>query len=98
MHYLAERMKLSWIEENQKSIRAEKYKGLLDAINSNENIENVGVKTILPPSHTGSPRWYTEKYQDAMAIVRKFGKPDYFITMTASGAIHKPCGPIFRLF
>ena len=84
MFYLAERMKLSWIEQHQNSIRADQYKGLLDAINSNENMKNVGVETILPPTHTGSPRWYTEKYQDAMAIVRKFGKPDYFITMTAS--------------
>ena len=28
----------------------------------------------------------TQNYLDAMAIVKKFGKPDYFITMTANPA------------
>ena len=44
----------------------------------------VGRKIILPPTITGSPRFYAEKFQDAMAIVRKFGKPTLFITMTCN--------------
>ena len=64
-------------------IKAEKYKGLLDAFD-NGDITAAGRRIILPPSVTYSPRWYTEKNQDAMAITRKEGKPDLFITFTCN--------------
>ncbi len=44
----------------------------------------VGQVIILPSSFTGSPRALNQLYQDAMGIVRRFGKPDYFITMTTN--------------
>ena len=39
---------------------------------------------ILPPSFTSSPRQMLELYQDSMSIVRKYGKPDLFITFTCN--------------
>ncbi|KAL0316569.1 UNVERIFIED_CONTAM: hypothetical protein Sradi_5535100 [Sesamum radiatum] len=45
---------------------------------------NVGRRIILPSSFTGSPRDMYQRYQDAMAIVQKFGKPDIFLTMTCN--------------
>ena len=39
---------------------------------------------ILPSSFTGSPRQMFELYQDSMSIVRKYGKPDLFITFTSN--------------
>uniref|UniRef100_UPI00358EF83A uncharacterized protein n=1 Tax=Myxine glutinosa TaxID=7769 RepID=UPI00358EF83A len=39
---------------------------------------------ILPSSFAWSPRAMQQNYQDAMAIVRKFGKPDLFITFTCN--------------
>ena len=33
-------------------------------------------------THTGSDRWYHSAYSDAMALVRIYGKPDFFITFT----------------
>ena len=62
---------------------AEKYNGLIDAAAVGDLVQ-VGRKIILPPTITGSPRFYVEKFQDAMAIVRKFGKPHLFITMTCN--------------
>ncbi|CAG2215733.1 unnamed protein product [Mytilus edulis] len=41
-------------------------------------------KNILPSSFTGSSRCMHQLYQDAMSIVRKFGKPDLFITFTCN--------------
>ena len=32
----------------------------------------------------GSPRWYVEQTQDALAIVRALGKPTVFLTLTAN--------------
>jgi hypothetical protein len=78
-----ERARLTWINQNQKTIKAEKYRGLLDAFD-NGDIAAAGKRIILPPSITYSPRWYTERYQDAMAITRKEGKPDLFITLTCN--------------
>ncbi|KAH7482044.1 ATP-dependent DNA helicase PIF1 [Phytophthora ramorum] len=47
-------------------------------------LNQVGRRVILPSSHMGSPRAMYQSYQDAMAIVREFGKPDVFMTTTCS--------------
>ena len=38
----------------------------------------------MPSSFTGSPRQMFELYQDSMSIVRKYCKPDLFITFTCN--------------
>ncbi|CAB4483679.1 unnamed protein product [Rhizophagus irregularis] len=48
---------------------------------SGDRTTNVGQRIILPSSFTGGPRQMHKLYQDAMAIVRVFGKPDLFITI-----------------
>ena len=78
-----ERARLTWINQNQKTIKAEKYKGLIDAYD-NGDVTTAGRRIILPPSVTYSPRWYTERYHDGMAITRKEGKPDLFLTLTCN--------------
>ena len=78
-----ENARMKWVLDNQKTIKAEKYNGLLDASTTGD-LAKAGVKIILPPTITGSPRFYVEKFQDAMAIARKFGKPTLFITMTCN--------------
>ncbi|KAL0319695.1 UNVERIFIED_CONTAM: hypothetical protein Sradi_5231000 [Sesamum radiatum] len=45
---------------------------------------NVGRRTVIPSSFVGSPRDMYQRYQDAMSVVQKFGKPDLFITMTCN--------------
>ncbi|XP_056688781.1 uncharacterized protein [Spinacia oleracea] len=76
---------LRWIALNQDKIRADLYKGLEDSLHAGEhNTENVGRRTILPSSFVGSPRDMHQRYQDAMALVHKFGKPDLFLTMTCN--------------
>ncbi len=71
-------------EEGQKQIRADLYSGLRDALNTENDITNTGKKVILPASVTYTPRWYTEKYHDAMAIIAYYGKPDLFLTFTCN--------------
>jgi len=44
----------------------------------------VGKRIYLPASFSGSPRYMYQCYLDAMALVGRFGRPDYFLTMTAS--------------
>ena len=71
---------------NQTELRAEAYQGLVDSIQADEDVSSVGDKIILTPSHTGSPRWYQMKFQDAMAIVRKHGKPHIFLVSSFSNS------------
>ncbi|XP_076038426.1 uncharacterized protein LOC143023700 [Oratosquilla oratoria] len=56
------------------------YSGLMDHLARNNENEDPGVPVILPSSFTGSPRNMQQCYQDAMAIVCKYGRPDLFIT------------------
>jgi len=42
----------------------------------------IGRRIILPATYTGGPRYYEGYYEDAMAMVAKFGAPDLFITVT----------------
>ena len=56
----------------------------MDAINAGDISDNVGRRIILPSSFTGGPRQMYQLYQDAMAIVSHFGKPDLFITFTCN--------------
>ncbi|XP_011859010.1 PREDICTED: uncharacterized protein LOC105556523, partial [Vollenhovia emeryi] len=81
-----EKDRINWCKENQKQLRVEKHQGLIDylekvATNANARIGRV---MILPSTFIGSPRNMMQNYQDAMAIVRKYGKPDVFITMTCN--------------
>jgi hypothetical protein len=46
--------------------------------------EKVGKRTVLSSSFIGGPRDMRRRYMDAMALVRKFGKPDIFLTMTCN--------------
>jgi len=55
----------------------------MDAIHANDNT-NVGRRIILPSSFAGGPRQMYQLYQDAMAIVSRFGKPDLFVTFTCN--------------
>jgi len=76
---------LKWIKSNQSSLRADVYNGVVDAINEGDyRLEDIGQKCILPSSYCGGPRFMAMLYQDAMAIVRKLGKPSLFITFTAN--------------
>ena len=79
------RSSLSYIKFNQRQIRSDLYSGLADALSSGDtDAGELGRSIILPSSYTGSPRQMFELYQDAMGIVRKYGKPDLFITFTCN--------------
>ena len=80
-----EQQRLNYIKFNQQKIRVDLYSGLADAISAGDsNPREVGRRVILPSSFTGSPRQMFELYQDSMSIVRKYGKPDLFITFTCN--------------
>lgn len=84
-HWAAnEQTRLNWIRANQKTIRAECYQGLIDAVRNDQDPAHVGHHIILPSSHPGSTRNMLQLFQDSMAITRFFGFASYFVTLTAN--------------
>ena len=80
-----EEERLQWVRQNQLKLRSELYGGLKDAmLRGDTNAKTVGKQIILPSSFTGSLRYMAQNYQDAMAICRKVGYPDLFITFTCN--------------
>ena len=51
----------------------------MDSASSDDPV-NVAMKIILPVTVYGSPRFYSEAFQDAMSIVKQHNKPDLLIT------------------
>ena len=77
--------KLNHARSHQSELRADLYRGLEDQLDAGDtNITFTGKKVILPATYSYTPRWYDQKYRDAMAIVAKYVKPDLFITFTCN--------------
>ena len=89
-----ESQRLKFQRNNQSSLRADSYKNIREAINdrcpltdkvtADDHDLKLGKRIILSSSYVGSPRWFNSKFQDGMAICRKFRKPDLFITFTCN--------------
>uniref|UniRef100_A0A453ESA7 ATP-dependent DNA helicase n=3 Tax=Aegilops tauschii subsp. strangulata TaxID=200361 RepID=A0A453ESA7_AEGTS len=80
-----ESSRLDYMWHHQNKIRADLYQGLLDNIQAGEqNGDAVGKRRVLTSSFIGGPRDKLRRYLDAMALVRKYGKPDVFLTMTCN--------------
>lgn len=80
---------LNYIRQNQGTLRAEVYQGLVDYVNQQLHLDApdpmaIGRRVILPSTFVGSPRYMKQCYHDAMSIVRKYGKPDLFVTFTCN--------------
>jgi hypothetical protein len=79
--------RLAWMKHNQKKLRVDLYKGLVDTLanDGQASLADQGSRFILPSSYIGGSRFMFQLYQDSLAIARFCGKPDWFITMTADG-------------
>ena len=79
--------RLNFHKFNQNKLRADRYLGLMDHL-EHENVDpgqaQPGRPVILPTTFTAGPRYMKQNYQDAMAMVTKFGKPSLFITYTCN--------------
>ncbi|XP_074096362.1 uncharacterized protein LOC141525697 [Cotesia typhae] len=81
-----EKDRIIYCKEHQNQLRVDTYQGLHDHLQNkaNDSHSQIGKVIILPSPFSGSPRNMLQNYQDAMAIVRKHGKTDLFITMTCN--------------
>ena len=79
---------LSWVRSKagQKQLRAETYSKLQEFVNKRAAAQQLkaGKPVILPSTFIGGKRQMAQEYMDAMAIARKKGSLDLFITMTSN--------------
>jgi hypothetical protein len=76
---------LHFIRTHQEDIRADLYSRVMDlAAQAEHDASTIGRQVVLPSSFTGSPRGFQARYQDAMCMVKKKGRPDLFITVTCN--------------
>ncbi|XP_050683986.1 uncharacterized protein LOC126978909 [Leptidea sinapis] len=78
--------RLLFIRLNQNKLRTDEYIHLRDAVANDGDVENLGRLVILPSTFIGSPRHMLQYAQDVMAYVRKYGRPDLFITFTCNSS------------
>jgi hypothetical protein len=77
--------RLTFARIHQNVLRAHLYQGVQDVMTRDDgDVQRIGRRIILPPSFVGGPRYMLQLYQDAMAIVRYYGKPNYFLIMTSN--------------
>ncbi|GKA57729.1 DNA helicase [Tanacetum coccineum] len=80
-----EQTRLDFIRQKQDDIRSEYLSGIYDAILRGDRDGNdIGLRTVLTASFTGSPRYMYAHYLDALAICRVHGSPSFFITFTCN--------------
>jgi PIF1-like helicase/Helitron helicase-like domain at N-terminus/Helicase len=75
---------LEWHRHHQDTIRAELYRGVMDAMARDFEASQIGQPVILPSSYLHGDRFMSKCYQNSIAIMRVFGSPALFITFTAN--------------
>ncbi|XP_057455107.1 uncharacterized protein LOC130746488 isoform X2 [Lotus japonicus] len=84
---MIEAQRMTYYRRNQDRFRSDILSGLEDAIYRGDiEPSSAGQRIILPSSFTGGTRYMFNNCQDAMAICKRFGYPDLFITMTCNTA------------
>ena len=81
----AEQARLHYIKTHQSTLRAELYNQVIDAFSGLDNeldTNSMGSRFILPATFQGGTRDMMQNLQNSLAISRKYGVADLFITMT----------------
>ncbi|SGY39388.1 BQ5605_C003g02208 [Microbotryum silenes-dioicae] len=76
--------RLNYIRFHQENLRLTTAQGITDAVANGLTPDQIGRSVILGSTFKNSPREVTQRYQDAMACVVKYGKPSLFITVTCN--------------
>ena len=80
-----EQAQLQYQSYHQKQLKTEKYSGLAVAVAANER-HQAGRCVVLESSFIGVAQHNLQLYQDAIAMVQKFGHPDLFVIFTCNPA------------
>lgn len=80
---------LNYHMTHQENFRRDTYGVVMDAIDQEEKLTQIGTRVFLPSTFEGSRRNMHFKFMNAMAIIRHYGKPSFFITITCNPNWHE---------
>lgn len=82
----ADLWRMAWVRspEGQKALRAEEYGKLAKAVADGVELNKIGTRVVCPSTERGSRRAMAVLFLNAMAMVARFGPPDFFITVTCN--------------
>ncbi|RZB58001.1 ATP-dependent DNA helicase PIF1 [Glycine soja] len=82
---MVESERLSYIRNNQKKLRIDKYSSLQTSLDTGTAKGlTKGKRVILPSTFVGSPRYMDQLYFNSMEICSHVGFPNFFITLTCN--------------
>jgi hypothetical protein len=85
LYSMIESQRLSYVRNNQTEIRSDFLAGIEEAVSKGDFVaSSIGARIVLPSSFTGGRRYMFNNCQDAMAICKKYGYPDLFLTFTCN--------------
>lgn len=85
LYSMIENQRLSFVTQNQGTIRSNFLRGIEEAIDRGDvEGSSIGSRIVLPSSFTGGRRYMFDNCQDAMAICKRCGYPDLFLTVTCN--------------
>jgi hypothetical protein len=77
------------VAKTPETIQVKLYRGIVDTLKAGEaRASEVGRLVVLPRNFNGGERDIHVRFLDAMTLVQRFGKPDYFVT--------KMCNPYWE--
>ncbi|XP_074374145.1 uncharacterized protein LOC141714530 [Apium graveolens] len=80
-----EQYQLDWVTTHQTTIRSDLYTSIRDALCKGDHDPNyVGKAVVLPASFTGSQRYMSQHFKDALALCRDIRHPSLFLTITCN--------------
>ena len=95
---MVESERISYIRNNPKKLRVDKFCSLQQSLDDGSTKGlNKGKRVILPSTFVGSPRYIDQLYFDGMAICNHVGFPNLFITLTCNPnrpEIHRLLNPL----
>nr|XP_043633509.1 uncharacterized protein LOC122604703 [Erigeron canadensis] len=82
---MVESQRLYYVRKNQKTLRVAPESKLANSRDGgNTNAAQTGQRIVIPSSFTGGSRYMMQNYLDAMTLVKWYGYPDLFLTMTCN--------------
>jgi hypothetical protein len=91
-------MRLDWysLPKHQQIIWTKLYCGILNTLKAGEaHASKVGRLVVLPRNFNGGEHDVQAWFLDALTLVQRFGKLDYFVTMTCNPYWEEVDGELF---
>jgi hypothetical protein len=79
---IVEEERMRFLRNHQDKLRADKYMNV--QASTAQTAADIGKKVVMPSTFISGRRYMLQKYQDAMAIVRRLRRPSLFLTFTCN--------------